>query len=38
MSAESDGGATDDQPMAQESRDPGQRVITDMFYAFAAYL
>ena len=38
MSAESDGGATDDQPMAQESRDPGQRVITDLFYAFAAYL
>jgi len=38
MSAEVGGGSTEDQPMAEASRDVGQRVITDLFYAFAAYL
>ena len=38
MSAEFGGGSTEDQPMAQATQDAGQRVIADLFYAFAAYL
>ena len=38
MSAEFGGGSTEGQPMAQDPQDAGQRVIADLFYAFAAYL